>query len=237
MVSFNACIPNKLRGSLSVFYPIEPDRLIYNRLANIKMEILCVPKMIDMRTDNLSSENFSTGKRNYFIDFKRATNNSHYICITRSDKQQDGGYRRSNVVVFEEDFHFLISAFSSLFHSAAHLDSQGESGIQHLSKTSTTVGNGIRSWSSVLRPREKFMAHGMQGVSNAELISMLIGSGSASRNAVAVSEDILKAAGGRLERIYAQDCKSLSTFEGIGIAKSCAILAALELGRRMCAAG
>ncbi len=193
--------------------------------------------MIDMRTENLSSENFSSGKRNYFIDFKRAINDSHYICITRSDKLQSGGYRRSNVVVFEEDFHFLVSAFSSLFQSAAHLDYQGIGGIQQLSKTSIKGRKGISSSAAEMQPREKFVSYGAQGVNDAELISMLIGTGSASQNAVATSEEILKAAGGRLDRIYAQDFESLSTFKGIGVAKSCAILAALELGRRMCATG
>ncbi|RZJ92756.1 MAG: DUF3276 family protein [Chryseobacterium sp.] len=193
--------------------------------------------MIDMsmKNQNLTTENFSSGKRNYFIDFKRAVNDSNYICITRSDKLQNGSYRRSNVVIFEEDFHFLISAFSSLFHSAAHLHLK-ESEYKNTPRLTSQKGvRGIKSWNPDMRPREKFVAHGTDALSDAELMAMLIGSGRPEQSAVALCEGILKAAGGRLDLLAGQDHKSLSRFNGIGIAKSSAILAALELGRRMCA--
>ncbi|RZJ83465.1 MAG: hypothetical protein EOO20_22740 [Chryseobacterium sp.] len=111
-----------------------------------------------MKNPNLTSENFSLANRNYFIDFKRAINDSNYICITRSDKLQTGGYHRSNVVVFEEDFHFLVSAFSSLFHSAAHLHLE-ESEYENSSKLIYQKGvRGIKTWNPDM-PREKFVVH------------------------------------------------------------------------------
>ena len=112
-----------------------------------------------MKNPNLTSENFSSRNRNYFIDFKRAVNDSHYICITRSDKLQNGCYRRANVVVFEEDFHFLISAFSSLFHSAAYLQ-QNDLTIKGTSQINQQKQvKGIKTWDQNLRPREKFVTY------------------------------------------------------------------------------
>jgi len=186
-----------------------------------------------MKNLTLSTENFSSGKRNYFIDFKRAVNDSQYICITRSELQADGGYKRSSVVVFEEDFHLLISAMSSLFHSAAHLKTTSRSGAK--SERLGIADRGIRSWNPELRPREKLIEYGTDALSNAELMALLIGSGRPDVSAVALSENILEAVGGRLDLLASQSHKGLSAFNGIGIAKSSAIIAALELGRRMCA--
>jgi len=190
-----------------------------------------------MKNPNLTSENFSSANRSYFIDFKRAINNSNYICITRTDKLQNGGYRRSNVVVFEEDFHFLVSAFSSLFHSAAHLHLEKGKHRDCPIRSYQKGIKGIKTWDPDMRPREKLVAHGTDALSNAELMAMLIGSGRSNQSAVALCEVILKAVGGRLDLLAAQDHKSLSRFNGIGLAKSSSILAALELGRRMCAVG
>jgi len=190
-----------------------------------------------MKNPNLTSESFSSANRNYFIDFKRAVNDSNYICITRSDRLFNGAYRRSNVVVFEEDFHFLVSAFSSLFHNAAHLhlDESENMNIPKLIRHKEV--KGIKTWDAEMRPRERFVAHGTDALSNAELMAMLIGSGRPNQSAVSLCEVILKAVGGRLDLLANQDHKSLSRFNGIGLAKSSAILAALELGRRMCAVG
>ncbi|RZJ90132.1 MAG: hypothetical protein EOO20_09015 [Chryseobacterium sp.] len=190
-----------------------------------------------MKNPNLTSENFSSANRNYFIDFKRAINDSHYICITRSNKLLNGSYRRSNVVVFEEDFHFLVSAFSSLFHAAAHLHLE-ESEYKNCTRLTFQNGiKGIKTWNPDMRPREKFVAHGTDALSDAELMAMLIGSGRPDQSAVALCEVILKAVGGRLDLLASQNHKSFSRFNGIGLAESSAILAALELGRRMCAVG
>lgn len=190
-----------------------------------------------MKNPNLTTENFSSANRNYFIDFKRAVNDSHYLCITRSDKLLNGGYRRSNVVVFEEDFHFLVSAFSSLFHSAAHLQLEGTAYCNSPKLGCQKEVKGIKTWNPNMRPREKFVSLGTDALSDAELMAMLIGSGRPEQSAVALCEAILKAVGGRLDLLAAHDHKSLSRFKGIGLAKSSAILAALELGRRMCAVG
>jgi DNA repair protein RadC len=190
---------------------------------------------MDMKNSNLATENFSSGRRNYFLDFKRAVNDNRYLCITRSDEQQDGSYKRSTVVVFEQDFHFLISAMSSLFHSASYLSQDNFSMADLARLKSHGVNKGIKSWDLNLRPREKFVSLGSSQMTDAELIAMLIGSGRTDVSAVDLAQNILKAVGGRLDLLATQDHKSLSRFKGVGLAKSSAILAALELGRRMCA--
>ncbi|RBQ08979.1 UPF0758 domain-containing protein [Pedobacter miscanthi] len=187
-----------------------------------------------MKNCNLATENFSSGRRNYFLDFKRAVNDNRYLSITRSDELDDGSYKRSSVVVFEQDFHFLISAMSSLFHSAVYLHQDNFSVADLVHLRTHGANKGIKSWDVNLRPREKFIALGGEQMSNAELIAMLIGSGHSDVSAVDLAANVLKAVGGRLDLLAAEDHKSLSRFKGIGIAKSSAILAALELGRRMC---
>jgi len=188
-----------------------------------------------MKNSNLATENFSSGKRNYFLDFKRAVNDNHYLCITRSDAEEDGSYKRSTVVIFEQDFHFLISAMSSLFHSAVYLDQDNISLADVVRRKSSSIDKGIKSWDVNFRPREKFISLGADQMSDAELMAMLIGSGRSGVSAVDLAKNILKAVGGRLDLLASQDHRALSRFEGVGLAKSSAILAALELGRRMCA--
>ena len=188
-----------------------------------------------MKNSNLATENFSSGKRNYFLDFKKAVNDNRYLCITRSDEQHDGSYKRSTIVVFEQDFHFLISAMSSLFHSASYLSQDNFSIVDLAHHKSHSVNKGIKSWDIDLRPREKFVSIGAGQMTDAELVAMLIGSGRTGVSAIDLAQNILKAVGGRLDLLAAQDHKSLSRFKGVGLAKSSAILAALELGKRMCA--
>lgn len=82
------------------------------------------------------------------------------------------------------------------------------------------------------RPREKLLLKGKTALSDAELIAILIGSGSPSVSAVDLSRHILAAINhdlGSLARLSIQDLKK---FKGIGEAKAISIIAALELGRR-----
>jgi DNA repair protein RadC len=65
-------------------------------------------------TDILDSEAFGEGSRHYFIDLKRACNNRRYLRITRSDAQAEQSYKRSQVIVFENDLHFFVEALSML---------------------------------------------------------------------------------------------------------------------------
>lgn len=89
----------------------------------------------------------------------------------------------------------------------------------------------ITNWSEDDRPREKLMLKGKEALSNAELIAILIGSGSRNESAVALSKRIL-ASVDNLNMLGKMSISQLMNFKGIGEAKAIAIIAALELGRR-----
>jgi DNA repair protein RadC len=89
----------------------------------------------------------------------------------------------------------------------------------------------ITNWSEDDRPREKLMLKGKNALSDAELIAILIGSGSRKESAVALSKRIL-ASVDTLNSLGKMSLGQLTNFKGIGEAKAIAIIAALELGRR-----
>ena len=82
------------------------------------------------------------------------------------------------------------------------------------------------------RPREKIMSSGVFSLSNAELIAVLIGSGSATSSAVELANTIL-AREGSLADFANYQPEEFMQIPGIGPAKSCVLTAALELGRRV----
>lgn len=91
---------------------------------------------------------------------------------------------------------------------------------------------GIRSWAEDDRPREKLLLKGKAALSDAELIAILIGSGSADETAVGLSKRILQSLNNQLSDLAKLTVKDLMQFKGIGEAKAISIIAALELGRR-----
>jgi len=90
----------------------------------------------------------------------------------------------------------------------------------------------IKNWSEDDRPREKFLQKGKNTLSNAELVAILIGSGSRNESAVALSKRILASVEANLNELGKLSISDLTKFKGIGEAKAVSIVAALELGRR-----
>jgi DNA repair protein RadC len=90
----------------------------------------------------------------------------------------------------------------------------------------------IKNWSEDDRPREKLLLKGRIALSDAELVAILIGSGSRNESAVALSQRILASVENNLNELGKLSTKDLMQFKGIGEAKAIAITAALELGRR-----
>lgn len=82
------------------------------------------------------------------------------------------------------------------------------------------------------RPREKMMKNGARSLSNAELLAILIGSGSVDETAIELSQRILNDVNNNLYTLGKYDLKQLMTYKGIGEAKAITIMAAMELGRR-----
>ncbi len=90
----------------------------------------------------------------------------------------------------------------------------------------------ITNWSEDDKPREKLMLKGKSVLSDAELIAILIGSGSRNESAVGLSKRILLSADNNLNALGKLSISQLMTFKGIGEAKAISIIAAMELGRR-----
>jgi DNA repair protein RadC len=90
----------------------------------------------------------------------------------------------------------------------------------------------IRNWAVEDRPREKMLSRGIQSLSDAELIALLIGSGTKRISAVDLARQILHMAGDNLDRLGKYTVTDLKKLKGIGQARAIAIVAALELGRR-----
>ncbi|QTN39026.1 DNA repair protein RadC [Cryomorphaceae bacterium] len=88
------------------------------------------------------------------------------------------------------------------------------------------------SWLPEERPREKFLNWGRAYLSNAELIALLLGSGTSSENALELAKRILALTQENLYDLGRLDQDRLITVRGMGLVKSIRLLAAIELGRR-----
>lgn len=91
---------------------------------------------------------------------------------------------------------------------------------------------GIKSWSEDDRPREKMLLKGASSLSDAELIAILLGSGTPNFSAVGIAREILKVNAHNLLELSKMSLDDFQSFKGIGPAKAVVIGAALELGRR-----
>ena len=91
---------------------------------------------------------------------------------------------------------------------------------------------GIKAWAEEDRPREKLMEKGRHVLTEAELIAILIGSGSRDETAVGLSKRILASVGNNLNDLGKLNLQELIKFKGIGEAKAISVMAAMELGRR-----
>jgi DNA repair protein RadC len=90
----------------------------------------------------------------------------------------------------------------------------------------------LSTWAVEERPREKVMANGVQYLSDAELLAILLGSGTRNTTAVELARIMLKDAGNNLYLLGRMGMEELVRIKGVGPAKAIAVMAALELGRR-----
>lgn len=90
----------------------------------------------------------------------------------------------------------------------------------------------IKSWSPEDRPREKLLSKGTPALSDAELVAILLGTGTATISAVELAKRVLKTVDHNLHELARLTVKDLMKVKGIGEAKAISIIAALELGRR-----
>ena len=90
----------------------------------------------------------------------------------------------------------------------------------------------INQWAEEDRPREKMAMQGTEALTNAELLAILIGSGSTKESAVELMKRILADCRNSLNTLGKMSVSDLCRYNGIGEAKAISILAACELGKR-----
>lgn len=90
----------------------------------------------------------------------------------------------------------------------------------------------INQWAEEDRPREKMLMHGASALSDAELLAILIGSGSRDESAVELMKRVLHDCNNNLNTLGKRTVEELSEYKGLGPAKAVTILAACELGKR-----
>ena len=90
----------------------------------------------------------------------------------------------------------------------------------------------INQWAEEDRPREKMANLGAESLSNAELLAILIGSGSSKESAVDLMKRLLSDCNNNLNTLGKMTIHELCQYNGIGEAKAISILAACELGKR-----
>lgn len=95
-----------------------------------------------------------------------------------------------------------------------------------------TPNLGIKTWAEEDRPREKLQNKGATYLTDAELLAILLGSGSREESAVGLARRILRAVDNDLQELGKKTIADLCQFKGIGLAKAITIIAAMELSRR-----
>lgn len=95
-----------------------------------------------------------------------------------------------------------------------------------------TNHTNIKTWAEEDRPREKLLHKGHQALSDAELLAILLGSGTQNCTAVELARRVLSVANNNLTELGRVSLEQLTNIKGIGEAKAIIILSALELGRR-----
>ena len=96
----------------------------------------------------------------------------------------------------------------------------------------TTVKLSVRQWASEDRPSNKLQNLGTAALSDSELLAILVGSGTAQRNAVEIGQQIMCRFDHSLSKLAKADFRSIKDIDGVGTYTACKILAAIELGKR-----
>ena len=101
----------------------------------------------------------------------------------------------------------------------------------------TTVKLSVRNWAVEDRPSYKLQTNGAGSLTDAELISLLVGSGTAQYNAVEIANHILCKFDRDLAKLSKAEFFELNEVEGVGSQTICKLMAAMELGKRRQMAG
>ena len=97
---------------------------------------------------------------------------------------------------------------------------------------SMNESKSIKNWSEDERPREKMLQKGAAALTDAELLAILISSGTREKSALDLAREVLALAQNNLRELGRLNVTELQKIKGIGEARGIAICAAMELGRR-----
>lgn len=180
---------------------------------------------------NLASEMFGHGRKHYFIDIKKAVNNSHFLLITSSEQfPHDDKYRRQTIRLWEEDLAMFVEALSMVLGRLAHGDLEE---LPFPKMQAVKDPKGVKALAADDRPREKLHAQGAVVLSDAELLAILLCTGTSELSVLDLCKKIMRSVKGNPSWLLNLTTERLCKFPGVGVAKAATLLAALELGRRV----
>ena len=99
-------------------------------------------------------------------------------------------------------------------------------------KRGTSEQRSLTSMAPADRPREKLVRAGVEGLGDNELLALVLGSGTRTRGALTLGQDVLTAAGG-VQGLIRLGVDELTRLSGVGLPRAARLLAAVELGRRV----
>lgn len=90
----------------------------------------------------------------------------------------------------------------------------------------------MKEWAACDRPSYKMKEHGTDAMTNAELLSIIIGNGTSKENALTIARKMLHSYGDNLNELGKASIDELKQIDGIGEFTACKLMAAIELGKR-----
>jgi DNA repair protein RadC len=177
----------------------------------------------------LATESFSHGRKHYFIDVKKAANDTHFLLITSSESfRNDPKYYRRTIQLWEEDLAMFVEALSMVLSRLAYGDlAPADPNIKMVKDPA-----GMKALADEDRPREKLHALGAVALSNAELLAILFCTGSSELSVLDLCGEIMRSVKDDPACLLTRTAEDFCRFRGVGEAKAAALMAALELGRR-----
>jgi hypothetical protein len=177
----------------------------------------------------LATETFSHGRKHYFIDVKKAVNDSHFVLITSIESfAGDPQHYRRTIQLWEEDLAQFVEALSMVLSRLAYGDLEPVQPKMDVLK----VAKGVKALAEYDRPREKLHALGARALKAEELLAILLCTGTSEVSVLDLCKKITRSLEGDLSALLEMTAEQLCSFPGIGVAKAATLMAALELGRR-----
>lgn len=179
----------------------------------------------------------SSPLRHYFFDLRQAGRGHVFLQLSCSEKQRDGSYQRNRIVVFLRDMPMVIEALTSICHHAGYLDLDGPEGSVKSEADSLHQKLCPAPLPDAgMAPVGRMKRTGAGSLTDGELVALLFSAGLTDGQSLELSQKVLAACGGLSGLAYATSGE-LKRIPGIGNIRSSAILATVEIARRLNASG